>query len=50
LGVSALFDWSMRLGEGTGCAMAIPVLKSAVALLNDMATFDNAGISKSDQL
>lgn len=45
LKVTALFDWGMRLGEGTGSAMAIPVLQSALALLRDMATFDQAGVS-----
>jgi nicotinate-nucleotide--dimethylbenzimidazole phosphoribosyltransferase len=34
----------MRLGEGSGCPLAFEVLSAACAILNDMATFDQAGI------
>jgi nicotinate-nucleotide--dimethylbenzimidazole phosphoribosyltransferase len=48
LGGTPLMQLGMRLGEGTGAALAIPVLRSAVALLNDMAGFDDAGVSRAD--
>jgi nicotinate-nucleotide--dimethylbenzimidazole phosphoribosyltransferase len=35
----------MRLGEGTGAAIALPVVRAAVATLSSMATFDEAGIT-----
>ena len=35
----------MRLGEGSGAAMAVPLLRAACALHNGMATFDDAGVS-----
>lgn len=40
-----LFDLGMRLGEGSGCPLAFQVLDAACAVLNDMATFDEAGIN-----
>ncbi len=43
-----LLQLDMRLGEGTGCAVAYPIVKSAVAFMNEMADFDGAGISKNE--
>ena len=45
LGLSALIDLAMRLGEGSGAALVVPLLQSAIALHNDMATFESAGVT-----
>ena len=39
-----LFLLGMRLGEGSGCPLAFEILDAACAVINDMATFDQAGI------
>ena len=41
-----LLDLSMRLGEGSGAAAAVPLLRLACSLHNEMATFAEAGISE----
>ena len=40
-----LFDLDMRLGEGSGCPLAFQVLDAACAVMNNMASFDEAGIN-----
>ena len=45
-----LLDMEMRLGEGSGAALAMPLLRAAAAIMRDMATFESAGVSAGDKI
>jgi nicotinate-nucleotide--dimethylbenzimidazole phosphoribosyltransferase len=46
LGLEPLLDLGLRLGEGSGAALALPLVGAAIAILTDMATFEAAGVSR----
>ncbi len=48
LGIRPLFDLNMRLGEGTGAAIAFNIIEGAARVLDEMATFAEAGVSGKD--
>ena len=48
LGVQPLFNLGMRLGEGTGCPIAFGIIEGAIYTMNNMASFSEAGVDKSD--
>jgi nicotinate-nucleotide--dimethylbenzimidazole phosphoribosyltransferase len=45
LGLKPLVDLDLRLGEGSGAALAVPLVQAAARLLGEMATFDSAGVT-----
>jgi nicotinate-nucleotide--dimethylbenzimidazole phosphoribosyltransferase len=45
LGLRPLVDLDLRLGEGSGAVLALPIVQSAARVLRDVATFDSAGVS-----
>ncbi len=45
LGLIPLFDLEMRLGEGTGAALGIGIIEAAARILDEMATFESAGVA-----
>lgn len=46
IGLKPILSLNMRLGEGTGAVLAMPIIESAMCLYNEMATFASAGVSK----
>ncbi|MEV4122451.1 nicotinate-nucleotide--dimethylbenzimidazole phosphoribosyltransferase [Micromonospora sp. NPDC049645] len=46
LGLDPLIDLGLRLGEGTGALLALPVVSGAVRVLHEVATFDSAGVAE----
>ena len=46
LGLSPMLDWDLRLGEGTGALLLMPLLDASAALVKEMATFEGAGIRR----
>ncbi|MBE7553608.1 MAG: nicotinate-nucleotide--dimethylbenzimidazole phosphoribosyltransferase [Anaerolineales bacterium] len=48
LDLQPIFQLDLRLGEGTGAALAMPVVASAMAILNEMATFSSANVSNKE--
>ncbi|HEX4066966.1 MAG TPA: nicotinate-nucleotide--dimethylbenzimidazole phosphoribosyltransferase [Acidobacteriaceae bacterium] len=49
LGLAPILNLGMRLGEGTGAVLAMPLIESSVRLMMEMATFSSAGVSEATQ-
>ena len=45
LNIRPILDLDMRLGEGTGAALAMTIIEASIAIYNEMATFSGAGVS-----
>jgi nicotinate-nucleotide--dimethylbenzimidazole phosphoribosyltransferase len=45
MGLDPLIDFDMRLGEGTGAALAIDITEAACRIMCEMASFEEAGVS-----
>ncbi|MGW7004403.1 nicotinate-nucleotide--dimethylbenzimidazole phosphoribosyltransferase [Streptomyces sp. NPDC054933] len=48
LGLRPLVDLDLRLGEGTGALLALPLVQSAARVMHEVATFDSAGVTEKD--
>ena len=46
LGLRGLVDLGLRLGEGSGGALALPLVRAAALVMNEMGTFSGQGVSK----
>ena len=46
LGLDPLLDLELRLGEGSGACLAVPIVEAAARILGEMATFDSAGVTE----
>jgi nicotinate-nucleotide--dimethylbenzimidazole phosphoribosyltransferase len=46
LGLTPVLDLGLRLGEGSGAALAIPIVQTAARILAEVATFDSAGVAE----
>ncbi len=44
-GLSPVIDLNLRLGEGTGACLAVPVIQASARVMSEMATFDSAGVT-----
>jgi nicotinate-nucleotide--dimethylbenzimidazole phosphoribosyltransferase len=49
MGLKPLFNLDLRLGEGTGAALGINLVEASVKVMNEMATFKDAGVSEKDK-
>jgi len=49
LGLKPVLNLNLRLGEGTGAALAMNIVEAGVKILNEMATFQNAGVSEKNK-
>jgi nicotinate-nucleotide--dimethylbenzimidazole phosphoribosyltransferase len=50
LGLRPMVDLDLRLGEGSGAVLALPLVQAAVRVLREMATFDSAGVTDKEDL
>jgi nicotinate-nucleotide--dimethylbenzimidazole phosphoribosyltransferase len=49
IGQKPILNLSLRLGEGTGAALAMFIIEAAVKVLNEMATFTEAGVAQANR-
>ena len=48
MGAEPILDLRMRLGEGTGAALAMGLIEAGIKILNEMATFAEAGVAEGE--